>query len=57
VHAARPEALTSGYQRALLVCSVLVLTAPVIATRIPNARTSAQPLIVPTEAAAEPAVP
>ncbi len=57
VHAARPEALTSGYQRALLVCSVFVLTAAVIATRTRNARTSAQPLIVPTDAAAEPAVP
>jgi hypothetical protein len=36
---------------------LLVLAAAVVATRIPNARTSAQPLIVPTEAAAEPAVP
>ena len=26
-HAARPDALTSGYQRALLVCSIFVLAA------------------------------
>ncbi len=56
-HAARPEALTSGYQRALLVCSVFVLTAALIATRTLNARTSAQSLIVATDAPAEPAVP
>jgi EmrB/QacA subfamily drug resistance transporter len=54
-HAARPDALTSGYQRALLVCSIFVLAAAVIATRIPNARTTAQPLVVP-EAAPEPIV-
>ncbi len=45
--AARPDALTSGYQRALLVCSLFVLAAALIATRIPNARTAAQPLVVP----------
>jgi EmrB/QacA subfamily drug resistance transporter len=45
--AARPDALTSGYQRALLVCSLFVLAAAAIATRIPNARTAAQPLVVP----------
>jgi EmrB/QacA subfamily drug resistance transporter len=54
-HAARPDALTSGYQRALLVCSIFVLVAAVIATRIPNARTTAQPLVVP-EATPEPIV-
>jgi EmrB/QacA subfamily drug resistance transporter len=54
-HAAGPDALTSGYQRALLVCSIFVLAAAVIATRIPNARTTAQPLVVP-EAAPEPTV-
>jgi len=53
VHAARPDALTSGYQRALLVCSLFVLAAAAIATRIPNARTAAQPMIAP-EAAPEP---
>jgi MFS family permease len=51
-HAARPDALTSGYQRALLVCSILVLAAALIASRAPNARTAAQPLVVP-----EPSVP
>jgi EmrB/QacA subfamily drug resistance transporter len=44
-HAARPEALTSGYQRALLVCSMFVLAAAGIATRIPNSRAAAQPLV------------
>ena len=53
-HTARPDALTSGYQRALLVCSLFVLAAAVIATRIPNARTAAQPLLVP-DAAPDPA--
>ena len=52
-HTARPDALTSGYQRALLVCSIFVLSAAVIASRIPNARAAAQPLVVP-EGAAEP---
>ncbi len=56
-HATRPEALTSGYQRALLVCSLLVLAAALIASRAPNARATAQPLVIPTEAAADPAVP
>ena len=57
-HAARPDALTSGYQRALLVCSLFVLAAAVIASRIPNAHASAQPLVVPdaAEAAPEPTV-
>jgi EmrB/QacA subfamily drug resistance transporter len=54
-HAARPDALTSGYQRALLVGSVFVLAAAAIATRIPNAHAAAQPLVVP-EAAPEPTV-
>ena len=54
-HAARPEALTFGYQRALFVCSMFVLAAALIASRAPNARATAQPLIVPTEAAADPA--
>jgi predicted MFS family arabinose efflux permease len=53
-HAARPEALTSGYQRALLVCSAFVLAAAVIATRIPNTRRAAQPLVLGAEPAAEP---
>jgi EmrB/QacA subfamily drug resistance transporter len=49
-HTARPQALTSGYQRALLVCSLFVLVAAVIASRAPNARTTAQPLLVPDAA-------
>jgi predicted MFS family arabinose efflux permease len=56
-HAARPEALTSGYQRALLVCSIFVLAAAVIATRIPNPRGAAQPIVAPEpgpEAAPDP---
>jgi EmrB/QacA subfamily drug resistance transporter len=56
VHAARPDALTSGYQRALLVCSMLVLAAALIASRAPNTRAAAQPLVIPTEATADPAV-
>ncbi len=54
-HTARPEALTSGYQRALLVCSIFVLAAAVIASRTPDTRAAAQPLVVP-EPAPEPAV-
>jgi MFS family permease len=54
-HVPRPDALTSGYQRALLVCSIFVLVSAAIASRTPNARTAAQPLIVP-EAAPDPAV-
>ena len=49
-HTAQPEALTSGYQRALLVCSLFVLVAAAIASRAPNARTAAQPLLVPEAA-------
>jgi len=55
-HVARPEALTSGYQRALLVCSIFVLAAALIASRTPNARTAAQPLVVPSEATPGPAL-
>jgi predicted MFS family arabinose efflux permease len=56
-HAARADALTSGYQRALLVCSIFVLASAAIATRIPNSRSAAQPLIAAEagpEAAPEP---
>jgi EmrB/QacA subfamily drug resistance transporter len=56
-HVGRPEALTSGYQRALLVCSIFVLVAALIASRTPNARAAAQPLVLPAEASAEPSVP
>jgi EmrB/QacA subfamily drug resistance transporter len=54
-HVARPEALTSGYQRALLVCSLLVLIAALIATRTQNAHAAAQPLLV-REGAPDPAM-
>ena len=54
-HASRPEALTSGYQRALLVCSIFVLAAALIATRIPSTRTVAQPVVVAGDPAVEPA--
>jgi EmrB/QacA subfamily drug resistance transporter len=46
-HTARADALTSGYQRALLVCSMFLLAAALIASRVPNARAAAQPLVVP----------
>jgi len=52
-HVGRPDALTAGYQRALLVCSIFVLAAAAIATRIPNSRAAAQPIVV-AEAAPEP---
>jgi EmrB/QacA subfamily drug resistance transporter len=52
-HTARADALTSGYQRALLVCSMFLFVAAVIASRVPNARGAAQPLVV-AEAAPEP---
>ena len=55
-HAPRPDALTSGYQRALLVGSILVLAAAMIASRIPSTRAAAQPLVAPpAEPAPEPA--
>jgi len=52
-HAARPEALTAGYQRALLVCSLFVLAAALIASRTPNARAAAAPVVAPVQAATE----
>jgi EmrB/QacA subfamily drug resistance transporter len=55
-HAARPDALTSGYQRALLVCSIFVLAAAAIASRTPNSRAAAQPILAP-ETAPDPATP
>jgi EmrB/QacA subfamily drug resistance transporter len=54
--APRPDALTSGYQRALLACSIFVLAAAVTASRIPNTRAGAQPVVVPA-AAPEPTLP
>jgi EmrB/QacA subfamily drug resistance transporter len=55
VHAPRPEALTSGYQRALVVCSAFVLAAAVIAGRSPNTRTAAQAVVAGSEAVPDPA--
>src|SRR6516162_6502821 len=52
-HSARPEALTAGYQRALLVCSLFVLVAALIASRTPNARAAAAPVVAPVQAATE----
>ena len=52
-HATRPEALTAGYQRALLVCSIFVLAAALIASRTPNARAAAAPVVAPGQAATE----
>jgi predicted MFS family arabinose efflux permease len=54
-HAARPDALTGGYQRALLVCAIFVLAAALIATRTPNTRAAAAPVVIPSELASEPA--
>jgi hypothetical protein len=45
----QPEALTEGFQRALLVCAIFVLAAAAIALRATNTR--GEPV---TEPAAEP---
>jgi EmrB/QacA subfamily drug resistance transporter len=55
-HVGRADALTSGYQRALLVCSIFVLVAAVIVSRTPNARAAAQPIVVGSEPAPDGAV-
>jgi EmrB/QacA subfamily drug resistance transporter len=54
-HAARPEALTSGYHRGLLVGSMFMVAAAAIGLRTSNTRAAAQPVIAPAEAAPEPA--
>jgi hypothetical protein len=56
-HDGRLDALTAGYQRALLACSIFVLVAALAASRTPNARAAAQPIIVAPEAAPDPAAP
>ncbi len=53
-HDGRLDALTSGYQRALLACSLFVLAAALIAGRTPNSRAAAQPILVPADAAPDP---
>ena len=56
-HVAHPEALTSGYARALLACALFVAAAALIATRIPTTRASAPPIIAaPAETAPDPVV-
>jgi EmrB/QacA subfamily drug resistance transporter len=49
-HASRPEALTSGFQRALVACSGFLLAAAVIALRATNTRGELAPLIEPVPA-------
>jgi predicted MFS family arabinose efflux permease len=49
-HASRPEALTSGFQRALVACSGFLLAAAVIALRATNTRGEPAPLIEPVPA-------
>lgn len=50
-HTGRLSALTSGYQRALLACSIFVLLAALTASRTSNTRAAAQPVMVPEAAA------
>ena len=45
-HASRPEALTAGFQRALLACSIFLLAAAVIGLRATNTRS--EPATGPT---------
>ncbi|HTU28629.1 MAG TPA: MFS transporter [Solirubrobacteraceae bacterium] len=56
-HATPLAAQTAGYQRALLVCSIFVLVASVIASRTPNTRAAAQPAAEPPELAPDPTTP
>jgi EmrB/QacA subfamily drug resistance transporter len=56
-HVARPEALASGYQRAIVACSVFVAVAGVIATRIPSTRAAGQAPLAAVETAPDPALP
>ena len=51
-HASQPDALTSGFQRALLACSIFLLAAAVIALRATNTRGEAEeqaPDLVPAD--------
>jgi EmrB/QacA subfamily drug resistance transporter len=54
-HVARPEALTSGYQRGLFAGSLFMVAAAVIALRTSNTKIAAPPVTVSAEAAPEPA--
>jgi hypothetical protein len=49
--ASQPEALTAGFQRALLACAIFVLAAAVIALRATNTR--GEPVLSPVEAVPE----
>jgi EmrB/QacA subfamily drug resistance transporter len=49
-HAARPVALTAGYQRALQVCAIFVLGAALIATRTRRAGAEEVPAVVAPDA-------
>jgi nitrate/nitrite transporter NarK len=53
-HIARPEALTSGYRRALLAASIFVGAAASIALRAGNARASTKPVVTLAETVPEP---
>jgi hypothetical protein len=54
-HAARPEALTSGYHGGLLAGSLFMVAAAAIALRTSNTRATGQLVIAPAEAVPEPA--
>ena len=54
-HAPRADALTSGYQRALLVSSIFVLAAAIIALRSSDTRQTATTPPIPVELATDPA--
>ena len=54
-HTPRATALTSGYQRALLVSSIFVLAAAIIALRSSDTRQTATTPPIPVELATDPA--
>jgi EmrB/QacA subfamily drug resistance transporter len=54
-HAPKTAALTAGYQRALLVSSIFVLTAAIIALRSSDTREAAPSPAIPTNLATDPA--
>ena len=49
-HVSRPEALTAGFQRALVACSIFLLAAAVIGLRATNTRGERAPMIEPLPA-------
>ena len=54
-HTPKTAALTAGYQRALLVSSIFVLTAAIIALRSSDTRETAPSPAIPTNLATDPA--